>query len=93
MYRWNDSNRHSLEFADLAKVAKGSVSDESDCRICDLKQEFNKQINASSAVIFVVGDKTKDRRAGESCSRVGKGSADGIYCTPYHRNANGQQTL
>lgn len=32
-----------------------------------LKAEFNSQINASSAVIIVVGDMTKYRTAGSGC--------------------------
>jgi hypothetical protein len=88
-YRWNDSNRHSLEFVDLARVVSGSVSDKPDCRICDLKNEFNKQINSASAVIFVIGDKTKDRTAGSACSRFNKWSTLGCTCTPYKQNAFG----
>lgn len=52
----------------MAKVVSGSVSNGSDCRPCDLKKEFNNQINASSAVIIVIGDKTKYRTAGSNCS-------------------------
>ena len=52
-----------MDFIDMSKVSSGSVSENQDCRICDLKQEFNKQINASSAVIFVVGNKTNWRTA------------------------------
>lgn len=36
----------------------GDISRHLDCHACDLKEEFNRQINASSAVIFIVGDKT-----------------------------------
>ena len=54
----------------IAKVVSSSISNDPDCRPCDLKQEFNRQINASSAVIFVVGDMTAYRKAGGSCSRV-----------------------
>lgn len=86
--RWGKDNLHKVEFIDMAQVASGSVSDESDCRICDLKAEFNRQINASSAVIFVVGNKTKDRKAGSECQR----SEDIKYrcfCTPYKKNSGG----
>lgn len=64
--KWGCDNLHKVDFIDMSKVASGSVSKDPDCRICDLKQEFNRQINASSAVIFVVGDKTALRTAG-SC--------------------------
>jgi hypothetical protein len=88
-YSWNESKRHSLEFVDLAKVVSGSVSQDSDCRICDLKEEFNRQINASSAVIFVVGDQTKYRTAGSACYRNAFNNRWGCLCTPYKQNANG----
>lgn len=86
--RWGTDNLHKVEFIDMSKVVSGSVSNEPDCRSCDLKQEFNQQINASSAVIFVVGDKTASRKAGSSCSRA---TLDQIYCscTPYKQNSNG----
>lgn len=48
--KWGSDNFHKVDFIDMSKVASGSVSKNPDCRICDLKQEFNRQINASSAV-------------------------------------------
>lgn len=86
--KWATDNKHKVDFVDMSKVVSGSVSKEPDCRICDLKKEFNKQINASSAVIFVVGDKTASREAGSTCSRAGQAQ---IYCTctPYKQNTNG----
>ena len=88
--KWGSDNFHKVDFIDMSKVASGSVSKDPDCRICDLKEEFNKQINASSAVIFVVGDKTALRTAGESCKRSDK---DQSYytCTPYKQNTNGMK--
>lgn len=85
---WGKDDKHKVDFIDMSKVASGSVSNDPDCRICDLKEEFNKQINASSAVIFVVGDKTASREAGSSCSRA---TSKQIYysCTPYKKNTNG----
>lgn len=90
LYKWDESQRHSLEFTDMAKVAKGSVAKDPDCRICDLKNEFNNQINKASVVIFVVGDKTASRVSGSGCNRVGKLQND-CQCTPYKQNTNGQQ--
>ena len=87
---WGSDNLHKVDFVDMAKVVSGSVSDEDDCRICDLKAEFNRQINASSAVIFVVGDKTALRTAGSSCQRNTKNYWE-CYCTPYKDNANGSK--
>lgn len=86
--KWGSDKLHKVDFIDMSKVASGSVSKDSDCRICDLKQEFNRQINASSAVIFVVGDKTALRTAGNACKRVGNDQSS-CSCTPYKQNTNG----
>lgn len=89
--QWGTDNRHKVDFIDMSKVVSGSISKDPDCRPCDLKKEFNQQINASSAVIFVVGDKTAFRKAGSSCSRA---TTDQIYCscTPYKQNTNGSKS-
>ena len=87
LHSWGDDNLHKVNYVDTAQVVSGSVSDDPDCRACDLKAEFNLQINVSSVVIFVVGDKTKDRKAGSSCKRVSEGAY--CSCTPYKQNANG----
>lgn len=86
--KWGTDNLHKVDFIDMAKVVSGSVSRNPDCRSCDLKQEFNRQINASSVVIFVVGDNTASRKAGSSCLRVTKDWTD-CSCTPYKQNTNG----
>ena len=88
--KWCESQRHNIEFTDMAKVVSGSVAKGSDCRICDLKAEFNTQINLSSAVIFVIGDKTASRTAGSKCDRLHK-QWNESYCTPYKQNANGSK--
>lgn len=88
--RWSESERHKVEFTDMAKVVTGSVADDADCRICDLKKEFNDQINLSSAVIIVIGDKTKERTAGSQCERNTKEQYE-CKCTPYKQNTNGQK--
>lgn len=88
--KWGQDNLHKVDFVDMSKVASGSVSNEPDCRICDLKAEFNSQINASSAVIFIVGDKTATRTAGCACDRNVREQSDCI-CTPYKENNRGQQ--
>ena len=80
-----------MNFVDTAEVVSGSVSNTDDCRICDLKNEFNKQINVSSAVIFVVGDKTGSRSAGSECERMSYNSQYECECTPYKHNANGKK--
>ena len=86
--KWGNDNLHKVDFIDMSKVSSGTVANSDDCRICDLKAEFNRQINASSAVIFVVGDKTASRTAGSGCERVSKEQWQ-CYCTPYKQNANG----
>ena len=89
--KWGSDNFHKVDFIDMSKVASGSVSKDPDCRICDLKQEFNRQINASSAVIFVVGDKTALRTAGSACRRSGNDQSS-CNCTPYKQNTNGTKS-
>lgn len=91
LIKWGRDDLHKVSFIDMAQVESGSVSESCDCRICDLKQEFNRQINASSAVIFVVGDKTKIRMAGSSCNRASK-DRDECTCTPYKQNTNGMKS-
>lgn len=88
--QWGTDNLHKVDFVDMTKVVSGSVSNGSDCRPCDLKKEFNNQINASSAVIIVIGDKTKYRTAGSNCSRVNKARLE-CSCTPYKQNTNGSK--
>lgn len=86
---WGTDNKHKVDFIDMSAVISGSVSSDPDCRPCDLKQEFNRQINASSAVIFVVGDKTATRSAGSNCPRSSQGCWVSTGCTPYKQNTNG----
>lgn len=86
--KWGSDNLHKFDFIDMSKVSSGSVANGNDCRICDLKAEFNRQINASSAVIFVVGDMTGSRTAGSSCERMSKTQGQ-CFCTPYKQNTNG----
>lgn len=86
--KWGEDNLHKVDFIDMSKVSSGTVANGDDCRICDLKSEFNRQINASSAVIFVVGNQTGSRTAGRRCDRMSKEQWQ-CYCTPYKQNANG----
>lgn len=88
LHKWSSDNRYKMEFVDTAQVSSGSVSKNPDCRACDLKAEFNRQINASSTVIFIIGDKTRERTAGSTCERHWKTQRE-CYCTPYKWNANG----
>lgn len=90
LQKWGKDDLHKVDFIDMSQVASGSVSDDEDGRICDLKAEFNRQINASSAVIFVVGNKTKLRTAGSACERNSKKQSE-CQCTPYKRNTNGKK--
>ena len=89
--KWGKDNFHIVNFVDMSKISSGSVSKDPDCRPCDLKKEFNSQINASSATIFVVGNKTGIRTAGSNCSRINK-SQDLCLCTPYKQNTNGYKS-
>lgn len=88
---WGLDKKHVVDFIDMAQVISGSiVKYNKDCRGCELKNEFNQQINASSIVIFIIGDRTKFRTAGSSCERVNKSWLDSS-CTPYKQNANGKK--
>ena len=91
LVKWGNDNIHKADFVDMAKVVSGSVSKDHDCRICDLKKEFNQQINASSVAIFVVGDKTAMRTAGSACNRAGN-VQNNCSCTPYKQNTNGKKS-
>ena len=88
LHTWGSDNKHKTDFIDTAQVVSGSVSDGDDCRYCDLKAEFNRQIKASSAVIFIIGDKTASRTAGSGCQRNVKQWYE-CTCTPYKQNNNG----
>lgn len=92
LHTWGSDNKHKTNFVDTAQVVSGSVSNDEDCRACDLKAEFNAQIKASSAVIIVIGDKTSSRVGGSSCQRMSKSSAQSTSCTPYKQNSNGSKT-
>ena len=70
--KWGSDSLHKVDFIDMSKVSSGTVANGDDCQICDLKAEFNRQINASSAVIFVVGNQTGSRTAGSGCERSSK---------------------
>ena len=88
LIKWGQDNKHKVDFIDMSNPSYGSVANDDDCRMCDLKAEFNSQINASSAVIFVVGDKTASRTAGSGCERNKKQQWE-CYCTPYKHNKDG----
>lgn len=88
LIKWGRDKLHKVDFIDMSNPSSGSVTKNNDCRMCDLKAEFNRQINASSAVIFVVGDMTKFRTAGSGCNRTSQ-SQNLCSCTPYKQNTNG----
>lgn len=88
LHQWSENASYKVDFVDTAEVISGSVSQNPDCRACDLKSEFNRQINVSSAVIFIVGDKTASRIAGSNCDRVDHDYSHS-FCTPYKQNTNG----
>ena len=56
LHKWGNDDLHKVDYCDTAQVVSGSVVSDPDCRACDLKAEFNRQINVSSAVIFIIGD-------------------------------------
>ena len=86
--KWGSDAWHKVDFVDMSKVVSGSVANGDDCRICDMKAEFHRHINASSAAIFVVGDMTGSRTAGSGCERAFKDQGQ-CTCTPYKQNTKG----
>lgn len=84
LHKWGNDALHKVDYIDTAEVVSGSVSEDPNCRPCDLKKEFNSQINVSSAVIIIIGDKTASRTAGSICKRFSDGA--GCDCTPYKQN-------
>lgn len=78
MKNWETDNCHKTDFVDIAAVVSGSVSLNPDCRSCDLKVEFNRQINISSSVIIVIGDKTKERIVGSRCECIQKNAGSAL---------------
>ncbi len=87
LHKWGKDSLHKVDYVDTAEVVSGSISKDPDCRFCDLKREFNSQINVSSYVIFIIGDKTASRTAGSVC-RHHNGVAR-CDCTPYKKNSKG----
>lgn len=83
-------NQHKTDFIDIVQVTSGSISENEDCRPCDLKEEFNRQINASSAIIIIVGDKTDFRMAGSGCQCNVKQKSECSY-TLYKQNTKGSE--
>ena len=39
LHKWGSDNLHKTDFYDTAQVASGSVTNDPDCRPCDLKAE------------------------------------------------------
>ena len=74
LHKWGNDALHKVDYIDTAEVVSGSVSEDPNCRPCDLKKEFNSQINVSSAVIIIIGDKTASRTAGSICKRFSDGA-------------------
>lgn len=76
--KWEHDERYSLDICCTDDVHK-SVTDNIDCRRCEIKEECRRYINSSSVVVFVVGDNTASKKAG---------SCDSIACSPAY---SGQQ--
>lgn len=64
LHIWGTDDKHKTAFIDAVQVASGTVLEDEDYLLCDLKEEFNRQINVSSVVIIIVGDKTAFRTDG-----------------------------
>lgn len=76
--KWKNDSRYGIDIICTDDVHK-SVTDNLDCRRCDIKEECGKFINLSSIVIFVVGDNTASKTAG---------ACNGISCSPAYSGQN-----
>lgn len=76
--QWNYDNRYGVDFICTDDV-HNSVTENTNCRRCDIKKECGEYVKSSSVVIFVVGDNTGSKKAG---------ACDGISCSPAY---SGQQ--
>ena len=76
--KWKYDSRYGVDLICTDDVHK-SVTENSDCRRCDIKEECGRYIKSSSVVIFVVGDNTASKKAG---------ACDSISCSPVY---SGQQ--
>ena len=70
--KWKSDARYGVDITCTDDV-HDSVTEEKDCRRCDIKFECGKCVEKSSVVIFVVGDRTSTKNAG---------SCDGTLCSP-----------
>ena len=66
--KWRDDKRYGVKLKCTDEV-HDSVTLKDDCRRCDIKCECGFQIIKSNLVIFVVGDKTGDKKAGPCDSK------------------------
>lgn len=74
--KWSIDLRYSADFHYTDDV-HNSVIDDDGCRRCNIKEECGCYIRRSSLVIFVVGDKTRTKKAGR---------CNGLSCFPVNKN-------
>jgi len=69
--KWTEDGRYAVSF-DCTDDVHNSVTEDPDCRRCEIKGECGRRINCSSVVIVVIGDNTATKNSGEceslSCS-------------------------
>jgi len=75
--QWGKDSRYGIEIVCTDNV-HNSVTNNNDCRRCDIKNECRSQIIKSDIIIFVIGDKTATKNAGP---------CDGFYCSPAYSGA------
>lgn len=76
--KWKNDNRYGVDIICTDDV-HNSVTNNPDCRRCDIKDECGRNIKLSDVVIFVVGDNTESKKAG---------LCDGRLCSPAYSNLN-----
>ena len=61
--KWGSDSLHKVDFIDMSKVSSGTVANGDDCRICDLKAEFNETDINPPAELGRLADASGDKRS------------------------------
>lgn len=80
LYEWNKSNYWALSFTDAHEITKAYDSSLN----CSIKSSLKTRMDASKKFILVVGDNTKNLRAG-SCQYCGSLNGYLHYCARGHQ--------
>ena len=79
LYKWKSSNYWSFDFVDAHDLTQARDSSLN----CSIKTSLKKRLDVSKTFVLIVGDQTKNVRAG-SCQYCTSYSAWTSYCTRGH---------